>query len=162
MQFHNIPSVGGRCPTVEIGERGFILKLQLKSHNTPNNPNEPKDQVMDRETKTAKAKHLAKTIMDDLVALLSANISSEQSDDAGIAEALKQNVDKITCFSDLHDYMDANTLGESEEIWEELTNDIGPEGDERKVQIACDVLNEAQDIVDKWIRQGCPTVSPKR
>ncbi len=109
---------------------------------------------MDIQTRTAKAQHLAKTIMDDLEALLSANISSEQSDDAGIAEALKQNVDKMTCFSDLHDYVDANTLGESEEIWEELTDEIGPEGDERKVQLACDVLNEAQNIVDKWIRQG--------
>jgi hypothetical protein len=109
---------------------------------------------MDIQTRTAKAQHLAKTIMDDLEALLSANISSEQSDDGGIAEALKQNIDKVTCFSDLHDYMDANTLGESEEIWEELTDDIGPEGDERKVQLACDVLNEAQNIVDKWIRRG--------
>jgi hypothetical protein len=103
--------------------------------------------------RTAKAQHLAKTIMDDLEALLSANISSEQSN-ADIAEALKQNVDKVTCFSDLHDYMDANTLGESEEIWGELTDGIGPEGDEAKVQLACDVLNEAQDIVDKWIKQG--------
>lgn len=108
---------------------------------------------MDAQTRTAKAQHLAKTIMDDLEVLLSANISSEQSD-AGIAEALKKNVDKVTCFSDLHDYMDANTLGESEEIWEELTDGIGPEGDETKVQLACDVLNEAQDIVDKWIKQG--------
>jgi len=109
---------------------------------------------MDIQTRTAKAQHLAKTIMEDLEALLSANISSEQSDYAGIAEAFKQNVDKVTCFSDLHDYMDANTLGESEEIWEALTDDIGPEGDERKVQLACDVLNEAQNIVDEWIKQG--------
>jgi len=108
---------------------------------------------MDIQTRTAKAQRLAKTIMDDLEALLSANISSEQSD-ASIAEALKQNVDKVTCFSDLHDCMDANTLGESEEIWEELTEDNGPEGDEKKVQLACDVLNEAQNIVDEWIKQG--------
>jgi hypothetical protein len=50
--------------------------------------------------------------------------------------------------------MDANTLGESEEIWEELTDGIGPEGDEKKVQAACDVLNEAQTIVDEWIKRG--------
>lgn len=108
---------------------------------------------MDIQTRTAKAQHLAQTIMDDLEALLSANVSSEQTD-SGIAGALQQNIDKVSCFSDLHDYMDANTLGESEEIWEELTDDIGPEGDERKVQLACDVLNEAQNIVDKWIKQG--------
>jgi len=62
---------------------------------------------MDVQTRTAKAQHLAKAIMDDVEALLSANISSEQAD-SGIEEALKQNVDKVTCFSDLHDYMDAN------------------------------------------------------
>ena len=39
-----------------------------------------------------------------------------------IAEALKENVDRVTCFSDLHNYMDANTLGESEEVWDELTD----------------------------------------
>ena len=31
-----------------------------------------------------------------------------------------------------------------EKLWEELTSDIPPEGDEVKVQGACDVLNEAQ------------------
>jgi hypothetical protein len=108
---------------------------------------------METHMRTAKAQHLAKTIMDDLEALLSTSISYEQPD-AGIAEALKENTDKITCFSDLHDYMDANTLGESEKVWEELTDDIGPEGDEVKVQLACDILNEAQTIVDEWIKQG--------
>ncbi len=108
---------------------------------------------MDTQTRTAKAQHLAKTIMDDLEALLSTDIVFEQPG-ADIAKALKENADKITCFSDLHDYMDANALGESEKVWELLTDGIGPEGDERKVQLACDVLNEAQDLVDKWIRQG--------
>lgn len=115
---------------------------------------------MDIQTRTAKAQHLAKTIMDHLEALLSTKISSEEPD-TGIAEALQQNIDKVRCFSDLHDYMDANTLGESEEVWEELTDDIGPEGDERKVQLACDVVNEAQNIVDKWIKQGALLKSQK-
>jgi hypothetical protein len=109
--------------------------------------------MMDTQTRTAKAEHLAKTIMNDLESLLSTNISYEQPG-AGIAEALKENVEKVTCFSDLHDYMDANTLGESEEVWGELTDNIGPEGDEMKVQLACDVVNEAQTIVDEWIKQG--------
>jgi hypothetical protein len=109
--------------------------------------------IMNTQTRTAKALHLATTIMDDLAGLVSANARPEQ-DDSGIAEALKKNVDGVTCFSDLHDYMDANTLGESEEIWEELTDGIGPEGDEKKVQAACDVLNEAQTIVDEWIKLG--------
>jgi hypothetical protein len=109
--------------------------------------------LMETHIRTAKAQHLAKTIMDDLEALLSTSISYEQPG-AGIAEALKENAEKITCFSDLHDYMDANTLGESEKVWEELTDHIGPEGDEVKVQLACDILNEAQTIVDEWIKQG--------
>jgi hypothetical protein len=101
---------------------------------------------------TAKAQHLAETIIRDLKQLLSTEMSGQP--EIGIAELLKQNVGAVTCFSDLHDYMDANTLGESEEIWEELTADIPPEGDEKKVQAACDVLNEAQTIVDEWIKQG--------
>lgn len=63
--------------------------------------------VMETPLRTAKTKLLAKTIMDDLEALLSTSISYQQPG-AGIAEALKENADKITCFSDLHDYMDAN------------------------------------------------------
>jgi hypothetical protein len=102
---------------------------------------------------TAKAHHLAATIMNDLKRLLSTEMSSGQPE-TGIAARLKQNLGAVTCFSDLHDYMDANTLGESEKTWEELTADIPPEGDEKKVQAACDVLNEAQTIVDEWIKQG--------
>jgi hypothetical protein len=102
---------------------------------------------------TSKAQYLADTIMRDLKRLLSTEMSLRQPE-TDIAELLKQNVGAVTCFSDLHDYMDANTLGESEEIWEELTADIPPEGDEKKVQAACDVLNEAQTIVDEWIKQG--------
>lgn len=115
---------------------------------------------MDIQTRTAKAQHLAKTIMDDLKALLSTKISSEEPD-TGIAEALQQNIDKVTCFSDLHDYMDANTLGESEEVWGKLTDGIGPEGDEQKVQLACDVVNEAQTMVDEWIKQGALQTAQK-
>ncbi|MGH9897840.1 MAG: hypothetical protein ACRD63_02410 [Pyrinomonadaceae bacterium] len=107
---------------------------------------------MERQMRTAKAEHLARTIIDDLGLLLSATIPEQ--DEFGIAKALKENVDKVTCFSDLHDYMDANTLGESEEIWGELTDGIGPEGDDIKVQLACDVVNEAQTIVDEWIKSG--------
>jgi len=109
--------------------------------------------IMEIQTRTGSTQRLAKTIMDDLQAMLSEDIKPEQPD-SRIAAALKENVDNVTCFSDLHDYMDANTLGESEEIWEELTDGIGPEGDEKKVQAACDVLNEAQTIVDEWIKQG--------
>ena len=108
---------------------------------------------MDSQTTKNKAQYLAKTIMDDLEALLSTPAICKQAGPS-IANALNENAHKITCFSDLHDYMDANTLGDSEEVWEELTADIGPEGDETKVQFACDVLNEAQTIVDEWIRQG--------
>jgi len=101
---------------------------------------------------TVNAQHLAETIISDLKRLLSTETSGPP--EIGIAELLKQNVGAVMCFSDLHDYMDANTLGESEEIWNELTADLPPEGDEKKVQAACDVLNEAQSIVDEWIKQG--------
>jgi|GEM_PF-6164205 len=53
----------------------------------------------------------------------------------GIAELLKQNVGAVTCFSDLHDYLDANTLGKSEEIWNELTVDIPPEAMKRRYRL---------------------------
>lgn len=110
---------------------------------------------MDRQLRTEKAQRLADTIMKDLEALVSAKIENETEQVyAEIALALQENIDRVASFSDLHDYMDANTLGDSEEVWEELTDGIGPEGDERKVQAACDVLNEAQGIVDEWIEQG--------
>ena len=108
---------------------------------------------MEIQTRTDSSQRLAKTIIDDLHAMLSKDTKLDEPD-SRIAAALKENVDNVTCFSDLHDYMDANTLGESEEIWEELTDGIGPEGDEKKVQAACDVLNEAQTIVDEWIKRG--------
>lgn len=98
------------------------------------------------------SRQLAKTIIEDLQDLLTGQPSSDR--EGVIASALRGNVDRITCFGDLHDYLDANTLGESEELWEELTAGIPPEGDEVKVQAACDVLNEAQSMVDKWIKQG--------
>lgn len=111
--------------------------------------------LMDKHLSTEKARRLAETIMMDLEALVSAKIETETEQVyAGIALALQENIDSVTSFSDLHDYMDANTLGESEEVWDELTDGIGPDGDERKVQAACDVLNEAQGIVDEWIKQG--------
>lgn len=102
---------------------------------------------------TAKAQYLAETIISDLKQLISNPTPSEHSR-TPIAELLKQNVGRVTCFSDLHDYMGANTLGESEQTWEELTADIPPEGDEKRVQVACDVMNDAQTIVDEWIKKG--------
>jgi len=107
---------------------------------------------MELQPSTAKPQHLAKTIMDHLKEMLAEPVKPDENSET--AAVLREHVDKVTCFSDLHDYMDANTLGESEEIWEELTDGIGPEGDEKKVQAACDVLNEAQTIVDEWIKRG--------
>jgi hypothetical protein len=107
---------------------------------------------MELQSSSAKAQHLAKTIMDHLKEMVAEPINLDT--DSEIAAELRENLDKVTCFRDLHDYMDANTLGESEEIWEELTDGIGPEGDEKKVQGACDVVNEAQTIVDEWIKMG--------
>lgn len=113
---------------------------------------------MELQSSPAKTQHLAQTIMNHLKEMLAEPTKPDENSE--IAAALRENVDKVTCFSDLHDYMDANTLGESEEIWEELTDGIGPEGDEKKVQAACDVLNEAQTIVDEWIKRGGLKASP--
>ncbi|PYS21334.1 MAG: hypothetical protein DMF72_17765 [Acidobacteria bacterium] len=107
---------------------------------------------MELQSSTAIPQHLAKTIMDHLKKMLAEPLKPDENSE--IAAMLRENVDKVTCFSDLHDYMDANTLGESEEIWEELTDGIGPEGDEKKVQAACGVVNEARTIVDEWIKRG--------
>jgi len=107
---------------------------------------------MDIGTRTDTIQLLAKTIMEDLEGLLCQNASTGQLDAEIIA--LKEYVDDVTCFSDLHDYVDANTLGESEEVWQQLTGGIGPEGDEEQVQMACDVVSGAQSIVDEWIKQG--------
>lgn len=57
-------------------------------------------------------------------------------------------------FQALHNHIDANTLGNTEEVWESLTKDIPPEGDEAAVQHACDVVNAAQTIVDEWLKAG--------
>src|SRR5438046_2942132 len=101
--------------------------------------------IMDKQSQTEKARGLGKTIIDDLKRLLSENFAPEHSE-SGIANALKGNIDKIVCFENLHDYVDANTLGETEQVWDALTEGIGPEGDEGKIQDACDVLNEARGI----------------
>lgn len=56
-------------------------------------------------------------------------------------------------FAELHDYVDANTLGDSEAVFGALTDKIGDAADEKSVQEACDVLIEAQDIVDVWLKE---------
>ena len=78
---------------------------------------------MELQSSTAIPQHLVKTIMDHLKEMRAEPIKPDENSE--IAAMLRENVDKVTCFSDLHDYMDANTLGESEEIWEELTDGIG-------------------------------------
>jgi len=70
----------------------------------------------------------------------------------GLNRAIKDG--EVNSFTDLHEIMDANTLGESEKVLEVMHADIPPEGDEAKVQLGLDVLNEAQAMVDMWIRNG--------
>jgi hypothetical protein len=70
-----------------------------------------------------------------------------------VAEAIKNDVLQLCrdvpaarearSFSDLHDYCDANLLGDAEDIY----NHIGADR-------ACDVLNAAQTIVDEWLQTG--------
>lgn len=51
-----------------------------------------------------------------------------------------------TCFADLHDTCDANTLGNSEQLFESFDNP----------QAACDALNAVQNAIDAWIKDGAP------
>lgn len=69
----------------------------------------------------------------------------------------------VTSFSDLHDFMDANVLGDYESV---LDLDVDPSvalsiqsndnmtDAEAVVQTRLDILQAAQDEVDRWIKEG--------
>lgn len=99
---------------------------------------------------------LAETIVAELKDMVDVSKPGHGAVHAQICAELIEGVKrgKVKRFSDLHDYMDANTLGQSEMVMGILQVDIPPEGDEAKVQLSNDVLDEAFGCVDRWIRDG--------
>lgn len=62
----------------------------------------------------------------------------------------------VTGFSELHDYVDANCLGGSEALLDEL-DAAQPQTDEGRraaMNALCDVMNPAIEIVNQWIVEG--------
>lgn len=93
------------------------------------------------------AARIAASIKQDLHEILFQPIAGAMTVSMSVAYELQANARHITSFSLLHDYLDANTLGD-----EDLYPDFG-EG-YSNVQHACDVLNAAQGEVDRWIKAG--------
>jgi hypothetical protein len=59
-------------------------------------------------------------------------------------------------FSDLHDYVDANCYGGTEALLDKL-DDAAPatdEGHRAALDSMCDLMNEAMEFVDVWIKAG--------
>lgn len=96
---------------------------------------------------------LVESIQQELLSLV-----APDAPDRKLADSLRH----ARTFSELHDYMDANMLGETDKVHEMVVDqDLTEEYvsrfrhyDEARVQHGCDVLNEAQDAVDAWMFQG--------
>jgi len=62
----------------------------------------------------------------------------------------------VGCYADLHDYVDANCYGGTEELLEELDQGV-PETDEARQAVLdalYEVMNPAVALVDAWIKTG--------
>jgi hypothetical protein len=64
--------------------------------------------------------------------------------------------DSVKGFSELHDYVDANCYGGSEELLEELDGQFASikEGHRMALDAVADVMNPAMEIINQWLRQG--------
>jgi hypothetical protein len=89
---------------------------------------------------------------------------------AELAESIKTEVAKlivggviprtVATFSELHDYVDANCLGGTEQLWEELTSATAaahPDWSEDQIgqyvrDTMCDLQNAAGEFVNEWIK----------
>ena len=77
-----------------------------------------------------------------------------------IVELVRSGVVPRTCasFTELHDYCDANCLGEvcEDEVWDGLVKHFGGRDphDEGIPQEMMDLLNQTQSTLDLWIRSG--------
>lgn len=101
---------------------------------------------------------LADTIKTDLRHMLECSVYDK---DLVITE-LRCRAESIKDFGELHDVLDANILGETDKVWS-VMEDVGPppadylpgiSREDAAVQYQCDVVNAAQDEVDRWIKLG--------
>lgn len=61
---------------------------------------------------------------------------------------------RVTCFGDLHDYMDANMIGDTVEVWDGVKALFEDEEGEDAAESSAIVFNGAQDEVNRWIQSG--------
>jgi hypothetical protein len=106
--------------------------------------------------KTKKLVRLAGTLLGITMANELKEMLAADPEGFPAAEALQRRVrdGSLKSFEDLHEVMDANMLGETETVLTVMHADIPPEGDDAKVQLGLDVMNEAIGQVDRWIRDG--------
>lgn len=83
---------------------------------------------------------------------LAEKIKSEIIEDV-LAETIPEN---IASYSALHDYVDANCYGGTEAMLEAMDNagDQTEESHVANLNAICDIMNEAHNIVDAWIKSG--------
>lgn len=100
--------------------------------------------------KTITIESLATSIKKEIVQTIQSTEKDERS------KRMRHGFSNAKSFSDLHDYCDANVLGESE-YWTLPTGlEDGPEAD-KAVQALCDFGYAAHTLVDQWIKDGMPT-----
>lgn len=108
-------------------------------------------------TRPAKVPTLAQTI-----ARMKREILTDQF--VGRFKARGHRTGKITGFSDLHDYVDANEYGGfcDDEVADALIEHFGGRGllDESLPDAYLDFMNAAQSAIDAWIKAGGLKVKP--
>lgn len=57
----------------------------------------------------------------------------------------------VGSFAELHDYVDANLYGGTEELLDSLTKEYGGQ---EAMNRHCDIMNPIMDAVDAWIKSG--------
>lgn len=56
----------------------------------------------------------------------------------------------VATFADVAEAVDANALGDTEQVW----GDLSDGGGEARVQAACDFVTAARAIVEAWLKAG--------
>lgn len=67
----------------------------------------------------------------------------------------------VSCYSELHDYVDANLYGGTEALLEQLDAEAPDTDEGHSIALAalCELANPAMETVDAWIRSGGITTS---
>ena len=69
----------------------------------------------------------------------------------------------VRTFSQLHDYVDANCYGGSEALLDELDSHAANDADHTSaLNVLCDLMNPAMEIVNEWLAAGGPFVALSR